>query len=157
MYERNKLEKEKEEKFRELTKQRARAAKKTMNQQKSEKEKLEDNKLARYKVAMNCKKEKVIEKPFVKQKVAVMDDTEIKPTAVSNKFTNLTKNPTDKKDFTYSPEVHKPIEQNLQNEDSQSNSSEQSEEDDNVLFRNNRNLLQANERYCGIRMMMRNK
>ena len=157
MFQRNQIDKEREEKFQEITKQRAKEASKMMHQQKNSKEKIGDAKQARYKSAMNCKKEKIIETPAVKQKIAVVDDVEVKPSIVENKFKNVTKNLTQQKDATYSTGLQNQAEQNVHEDDSQSDSCELSDEDDNVIFRQNKNLLQANERYCGIRMMVRNK
>ena len=158
MYQRELDVRQKELEFQQKSKIRAAAAKKQMLSEQASKNYLEQKKLDRYKKAMDCKKYKE-EAPQKKQPIVVIDDSnhdsaqvyrESEPRAVerlearpksgrgskrgkSNGKKNL--------DSSYGSEA--------------SDTGSESEEETNIVFKNNSSLMQANERYCGIRMMVK--
>jgi hypothetical protein len=158
MYQRESDIRQKELEFQEKSKKRAAAAKKQMLTQEASKVSVEQQKLDRYKKAMDCKRYKEDTRQK-KQPIVVIDDT------------NLDSTPTDQtpeakvvEKFEVRPKSGRKASRGRssgrKNLDSsygsqRSDSESESEEETNIVFKNNSSLMQANERYCGIRMMIK--
>jgi hypothetical protein len=158
MYQRELDIRQKELAFQELSKKRAAAAKKQMLNQQASKVSVEQQKLDRYKKAMDCKRYKE-DIPQKKQPIVVIDDTNLDstpmdPTPEAKVVDKSEERPKSGRKASRGRSIGK---KNLDSSygSQRSDSESESEEETNIVFKNNSSLMQANERYCGIRMMVK--
>lgn len=86
MYQRETQRLAKEQKFQELTRLRAKGIKKEIKKEKTQEQQLKEQKLERYKKAMDCKRPaQKVEQPLKREKITIIEDEEIPQTKIPKK------------------------------------------------------------------------
>ena len=157
----------KEQNFLELTKSRAKAVKKEIKLEKNIKGKEQLDKLSRYLASKDCKRYPKAQK-IKKERVAVIDcgdndknyDNVERPSeklVEKERYEDYTMNKTFGDGENEKPSAldnnNNGLDNDLDNDAENTASEDEQEEDD--LYKRNTSLIQANEKYCGLRLRLK--
>jgi hypothetical protein len=127
--------------------------------QQASKVSVEQQKLDRYKKAMDCKRYKEEDTPQIKKAIVVIDETNLDSTPMDpmQESKVVEKFEVRPKSGQKASRGRSTGRKNLDSSygSQRSDSESESEEETNIIFKKNSSLMQANERYCGIRMMVK--